>query len=76
MATMGVVQLRGPFGDPAIGLPALDLGDKAPVAGSEVLRAHVQSTRIAAFARHATATAAAFIEKLNDVPGIVQRLGS
>ncbi|MNL13770.1 hypothetical protein D3C87_1346890 [compost metagenome] len=56
------VQLRRPLGDPAFGLPALDFRDKAAVAGGEVLRAHVQGTRIAALARHAPAAAATFIE--------------
>ncbi|MNP18186.1 hypothetical protein D3C76_1106530 [compost metagenome] len=73
-AAMVGIQLRRPFRDPAIGLPALDFGDKTAVAGGEILRAHVQGTRIAALARHASATAAAFIEKLHDMPQVGQGL--
>ncbi|MCY1175879.1 hypothetical protein D9M73_161370 [compost metagenome] len=75
LAAMVGVQLRRPFGDPALGLPALDFVDKTPVAGSEILRAHVQSTRIAALARHAPAAAATFIEQLDHVPEVRQGLG-
>ena len=75
LATVEGIELWRPLGDPAGGLPALDFRDKAAIAGSEILRAHVQGTRVAAFARHASATAAAFIEKLNDMPGLRKRLG-
>ena len=75
LAAMVGVELRHPFGNPAVALPALDFSDEATVAGSEILRAQVQSTRIAALARHASATAAAFIEKLNDMPDLCQGLG-
>ncbi|VVM94201.1 hypothetical protein PS639_02938 [Pseudomonas fluorescens] len=69
------VELRRPLGDPAVGLPALDFRDEAAIARGEILRAQVQSPRLAAFARHAPATAAAFIEKLNDMPGLCKGLG-
>ena len=68
------VQLRRPFGDPAVGLPALHFGDEAAIASGEILCAHVQGARVATLARHASATAAAFIEKLNDMPCICQGL--
>src|SRR5476651_582768 len=75
LAALKRIEQWRPFGDPAIGLPTLDLGDEAAVAGSEILRAHVQSPRVTALARHASAAATAFIEKLNDMPGLREGLG-
>lgn len=75
LAAMEVVQLRRPFGGPAIGLPALDFGDEAPVASGEILSAHVQRAGVAALAGHTPAAAAAFIKELHDMPGVSQRLG-
>ncbi|MNN47280.1 hypothetical protein D3C81_1616950 [compost metagenome] len=75
LAALKVVELRCPLGDPAVGLPALHFSDKAPVAGGEILRPHVECASVAAFARHAPTAATAFIEQLHDVAGLLQSLG-
>lgn len=70
LAAVRVVELWRPFGDPALGLPALDFGDETTVTGGKVLGSQVQAAGIAAFARHAPAAAAAFVEKVDGMPGI------
>ena len=71
LARLEVIQLRLPLLGPAVALPALHFVDEAPVAGGEVLRAHVQRAGVAALAGHAATAAAAFIEKFYCVPGVL-----
>lgn len=61
-AVLIVVELRLPFGRPASGHPLLELVDKAPVAGGEVLGAEIKGTGIATLAGHASAATVAFVE--------------
>ena len=75
MAVFVVVQMRGPFGSPAMGLPLLDFIDKSTVTGSEILCTQIQRAGIAALARHAPAAASTFIKKMNRITGLVQRVG-
>ncbi|MNH20836.1 hypothetical protein D3C79_806230 [compost metagenome] len=71
-----VVQLRLPLFGPAGGYPLLHLLDEATVARSEVLGTKIERTGLAAFAGHAPATAVAFVEQVNGLPGLLQGLGS
>ena len=67
LAMFVVVQMRFPFTGPAFGLPALHFFDETSIAGSEVLRAHVQVARFTAFAGHTATAAPAFIEQVHRV---------
>jgi len=58
--------------DPAFALPLADGFAKATIPGGEVLRAQVERARIAAFAGHAAAAAAALVEQMYCLPGIVE----
>ncbi|MNH19945.1 hypothetical protein D3C79_796970 [compost metagenome] len=74
-AILVVVKLRFPLCNPAGCDPLLDLIDKAPVTGSEVLRAEVQGAGIAAFAGHAATAAVPLVEQVDGLPGFLQCLG-
>ncbi|MNJ58513.1 hypothetical protein D3C77_541470 [compost metagenome] len=70
-----VVELRLPLGDPAGCHPLLNLLDKAPVAGGEILCTEIQGTGITAFAGHTAAAAVALVEQVDSLPGFLQCLG-
>lgn len=70
-----VVQLRFPLFGPARFHPVLHLLDETTVAGGEVLCTQVEGAGFAALAGHAAATAVAFVEQVNGLPGLLQGLG-
>ena len=76
LAIFVVIQVGFPLASPTFGLPVLNLIDKTPVAGCEVLCAQIERTGLAACARHAPAAAAAFIEQVHGVPCLVQGMCS
>ncbi|MNG09022.1 hypothetical protein D3C84_924180 [compost metagenome] len=53
----------------------MQLVDKTPVTGSEILGAKVEGAGIAAPAGHASPAAVALVEQMNGLPGFLQCLG-